>query len=229
MIYPGNFIQVMQDMFHGSASSSTSMVLQLDKHSLYSKNLVVNLDNKELPILCIDAFRGKYTHETVLPLYQKRETLNKRTFNSALKVLFSGDYTDGLVKVVTNKGEIYYGGRGLILDEHFNPVIMFTVRFISEFTYDKIICRINPKVFLEPDKLIHKGIIKYIIPYMGEYTVPLWINRVYLNSRSSQVIIENFNDWFVSPTKPEPSESINDSLNECLVDSIEDVINVIKC
>lgn len=244
MIFSSTFASIMHRMFLDYGIYTPSIEVTLDENAIYNKNLVVDLKNKEIPICIMRFFRElclKYNDDTklVIPLYERLISESKRTFNSVLRSLFSNNDCNGhLRKVTTNKGEVYYGKKGLILDSNFNPIIMFSLKChevewskdTAAYVYDKIICRVSPNVFLEPNKLIHKGIIKYIIPFMQEgiIDIPNYVRFRREGPLSRQVIIEDFSDWFISPVKPNPSENINDSLNDCLVDNLEEIMNIIN-
>lgn len=244
MTYSGTFLQIMNRMFANYGTYNPLTDITLDENVIYNKNLVVDLKNKEIPICIENVYRrtGLASNDNtklVLPLYEHISPETKRTFNSTLRSLFCnvGGHSD-LIKVTTSKGEVYYGKRGLILDKDYNPIIMFSLKYhevkciegTSNYAWNKIICRVSPNVFLEPNKLIHKGIIKYIIPYMqeGSINAPRYPGFVYEDCLSRQVIIEDFSDWFTSPVKPKFSEDINESLNDCLIDSLEDILTIVN-
>ena len=134
---------------------------------------------------------------------------------------------------------MYYGGKGIILDGNFNPLLLCTLlaRIVKEeggdvLTYYRPVCHINPKVFIESDKLVNKGIIKKLIPYYSNYDTcfPRGIRRNTNNDPESEkvkVIIDDFSHLFIEPVKPTPSSCSNESLNQCLVDNVEDILALI--
>ena len=97
--------------------------------------------------------------------------------------------------------------------------------------YYRPVCHVSPKVFLESDKLVNKGIIKKLIPYYTSRNVSFPRNSYRFSSnpedRKVKVIVDNFNKFFVEPIKPTPSAIAEDALNECLIDNIEDIMMLI--
>ena len=142
-------------------------------------------------------------------------------------------------KITTSKGEVCYGGKGIIFDESYTPLLLCTLTARSVHTenngntmvYYRPVCHVSPKVFLESDKLINKGIIKKLIPYYTSRNVSFPRNNYRFSSnpedRKVKVIVDNFNKFFVEPIKPTPSAYSNDALNECLIDNIDDIMMLI--
>ena len=175
----------------------------------------------------------------ILPLYDNALSQERRTFDSIMAQLFVNvEYDKRLQKIITTKGEVYYGGRGIIFDESYTPLLLCTLTARKVYTnnnsnmvYYRPVCYVSPKVFLEPNKLINKGIIKKLIPCYTSREVSFpRINYRFSSkpeSRKVKVIVDNFDKFFVEPIKPTPSATINDTLNECLIDNIEDIMMLI--
>lgn len=96
----------------------------------------------------------------------------------------------------------------------------------KDIEYYRAFCRINPIVFEEPNNLINKGIIKKLIPLYTSINIRFPQNGFTNNadSRKVEVIIDNFDKFFISPIKPTLSNNINETLNKCLNDNIEDIL-----
>lgn len=223
--------------------------LLLDSNNVFRKSLVIEVNNGEIEIPVIarrhfetEILRMRLFKEIggkiILPLYDNAPSQVRRTFDSIMIQLFIHvDYGRRLQKIVTSKGEVYYGGKGIIFDENYTPLLLCTLAARREdnnnaIVYYRPVCHINPKVFLEPDKLINKGIIKKLIPcYTSEEIYPptSGFNGVesILENRKVKVIVDDFNKFFVEPIKPTPSAYSNDALNECLIDNIEDIMMLI--
>lgn len=134
---------------------------------------------------------------------------------------------------------MYYGGKGIIFDERYTPLLLCTLTARSVHTenngdtmvYYRPVCHVSPKVFLESDKLINKGIIKKLIPCYTSRDVNFPRNNYRFSSnpedRKVKVIVDNFNKFFIEPIKPTPSATTNDTLNECLIDNIDDIMMLI--
>ena len=224
--------------------------LSLDSNNVFRKSLVieVNNDEVEIPVIAREHFEelvsDNMTYPTImrikriiLPLYDNTSSQERSTFNSIIAQLFTNvGYGQRLLKITTSKGEVCYGGKGIIFDESYTPLLLCTLTARSVHTegngntmvYYRPVCHVSPKVFLESDKLINKGIIKKLIPYYTSRNVSFPRNSYRFSSnpedRKVKVIVDNFNKFFVEPIKPTPSACSNDALNECLIDNIDDIM-----
>jgi len=230
--------------------SQLGMNLSLDSNNVFRRSLVieVNDDEVEIPVIAREHFEQLVSNNMayptimgikriILPLYDNAPSQERRTFDSIIGQLFSNvGYDKRLQKIITNKGEVYYGGKGIIFDESYTPLLLCTLTARSVHTEDndntmvyyRPVCHISPKVFLEPDKLINKGIIKKLIPYYTSRDINFPRNNHSFSSnpedRKVKVIVDNFDKFFIEPIKPTPSACFNDTLNECLIDNIEDIM-----
>ena len=234
------------------ASDVLDIRLSLDSNEVFKRSLVVEIDDDEveIPVIAREKFELiisdnlsypaiERTKKIILPLYDNKLSQERRTFSSIINQLFTGvSYGDRLQKITTSKDEVYYGGKGIIFDESYTPLLLCTLTARKVHTEDgdtmvyyRPVCYISPKVFSEPDKLINKGIIKKIIPYYTNNDICFPIDyHKFSNSpedKKVKVIVDNFNRFFVEPIKPTPSTCSNDKLNECLIDNIEDIIGLI--
>lgn len=229
------------------------MNLSLDSNNVFRKSLIieVNSDGVEIPVIARSHFEKLVSDninyplimgikKIILPLYDNAPSQESRTFDSIIRQLFTSvGYGDRLQKVTTNKGEVYYGGKGIIFDESYTPLLLCTLTAKSVHTEDngntmvyyRPVCHVSPKVFLESDKLINKGIIKKLIPYYISRDINFPGNHHRFSSnpenRKVKVIVDNFDKFFVEPIKPTPSTCSNDALNECLIDNIDDIMMLI--
>ena len=227
--------------------------LSLDSNNVFRKSLVieVNNDEVEIPVIAREHFERLVSDNMaypaitrikriILPLYDNAPSQERRTFDSIIAQLFSNvGYDKRLQKIITSKGEVYYGGKGIIFDESYTPLLLCTLTARSVHTEDngnamvyyRPVCHISPKVFLESDKLINKGIIKKLIPYYTSRDIHFPRNNYSFSSnpedRKVKVIVDNFNKFFVEPIKPTPSAITNDALNECLIDNMDDIMMLI--
>lgn len=227
--------------------------LSLDSNNVFRRSLVIEVNNDEVEIpviarvhleklvsdnMAYPAIMG--IKRIILPLYDNAPSQEKRTFDGIITQLFSNvRYGERLQKIITNKGEVYYGGKGIIFDESYTPLLLCTLTARSVHTEDngnamvyyRPVCHVSPKVFLESDKLINKGIIKKLIPCYTSRDINFPRNSYSFSSnpedRKVKVIVDNFNKFFVEPIKPTPSAYSNDALNECLIDNIEDIMMLI--
>ena len=227
--------------------------LSLDSNNVFRKSLVieVNNDEVEIPVIAREHFEelvsDNMTYSTImgikriiLPLYDNALNQERSTFNSIIAQLFTNvGCGQRLQKITTSKGEVCYGGKGIIFDESYTPLLLCTLTARSVHTEDngntmvyyRPVCHVSPKVFLESDKLINKGIIKKLIPYYTNRDInPPRSNYNFssnLEDRKVKVIVDNFNKFFIEPIKPTPSACSNDALNECLIDNMDDIMMLI--
>lgn len=227
--------------------------LSLDSNNVFRRSLIieVNDDEVEIPVIAREHFESLVsekinypltvgTKRIILPLYDNAPSQERRTFDSIIMRMFNNVRFDmRLQKITTNKGEVYYGGKGIIFDESYAPLLLCTLTARKVHTeeggnsmvYYRPVCHVSPKVFLESDKLINKGIIKKLIPYYTSRDINFPRNNYSFSSnpedRKVKVIVDNFNKFFVEPIKPTPSACSNDALNECLIDNIDDIMMLI--
>lgn len=246
MEYNWRQIEVYTRMFNTNELSSIGNALNsnisLDRNNVFSKLCVIDLtgDTIEVPVFAKTVVENTIINRSsatkvVLPLYSNSNTYNRRTADSIIRSFFiKGNLTERLQKVVTSKNEVYYGMRGIILDEHFNPLIMATISLDRESKmYKKVTIYIHPEVFLNTNGLIHKSIIKKIIPFYISYNRDLsYINTRAYRIESSvrpQVIIEDATKKFIqSPNKPSPQSCTDDKLNQLMIENIDDILNQIR-
>lgn len=255
MLVSPRFEYSAMNVFHTTRSNSISEnmlvgELSLDRNNVFSRSLVIGVegDEVEVPVIARTQFEYlisnmmfrpavvKTKKEIVLPLYDNALSQERRTFDSILGQFFLGmDYNKRLQKITTSKGEVYHGGRGIILDGNYSPLLLCTlaakkVRTGREdfMVYYRPICRVSPKVFIEPDKLVNKGIIKKLIPFYTsrDISYPSNFNGRFISDpkdRKVKVIVDSFDNFFARPIKP----TSNDALNECLIDNINDILMLI--
>lgn len=232
---------------HDSHAPELLSHVPLDSNNVFRRSLVVEVNNDEveIPVIARTYFEGivldnlKNTRgikRIILPLYDNAPSLERRTFDSIIRQLFRNvEYNRRLQKITTNKGEVYYGGKGIIFDESYAPLLLCTLTAKSVhtgdngniMTYYRPICHISPKVFSESDKLVNKGIIKKLIPYYTNNNMIFPDFSMFSSNPEDtkvKVIVDNFNKFFVEPIKPTPSTCSNDALNECLIDNIDDIM-----
>ena len=237
----------------GFLGSELRRELSLDSNNVFRRSLVVevNDDEVEIPVIAREHFEKLVSdnliypittriQKIILPLYNNAPDQERRTFDSIIKQLFTNvGYSQRLQKITTSKGEVCYGGKGIIFDESYTPLLLCTLTAKSVHTEDnrntmvyyRPVCHISPKVFLESDKLINKGIIKKLIPCYTNRDVDFPRDSYCFSSNPEnkrvKVIVDTFDKFFIKPVKPTLSTYPNDALNECLIDNIEDIMMLI--
>lgn len=248
------FARSVKSVFNSSDCNNPTQLereLSLDSNNVFRRGLIieVNDDEVEIPVIAREHFESLVsekinyplavgTKRIILPLYDNAPSQERRTFDSIIVQMFNNVRFDmRLQKITTSKGEVCYGGKGIIFDESYAPLLLCTLTARKEHTerggnsmvYYRPVCYVSPKVFLESDKLINKGIIKKLIPFYTskEVSFPNYRFGVNPESKKVKVVIDNFDKFFIEPIKPTPSATINDALNECLIDNMDDIMMLI--
>lgn len=225
------------DVFIGDSYGGSS---SLDQNNVFDRLCVVGISDKDIEFPALmrgiveDTLRNKPTAtKIVYPLYSNCNNSIRKTADAIIIDFFTRTNTSTrLMKVVTNSGDVYYGMKGLILDAQFRPLVFATMTLNKETgTYTKITVYIHPEVFLNTSGLIHKAIIKKLIPFYSSYSENLYIpsRRPFgiINSQLvPQVIIADASKKFLqTPVKPSPKSCDDKHLNQLLIDNIDDVLN----
>ena len=224
--------------------------LSLDSNNVFRRSLIIEVnDEVEIPVIAREHFEDLVlekinyplavgTKRIILPLYDNASSQERRTFDSIIMQMFNNvGFNMRLQKITTSKDEVYYGGKGIIFDENYTPLLLCTIAARKVHTeesgdsmvYYRPVCHVSPKVFLESDKLINKGIIKKLIPFYTseEVSFPNYMFGVNPESKKVKVVVDNFDKFFIEPIKPTPSAITNDALNECLIDNMDDIMMLI--
>ena len=248
------FAHGVRSVFNSSDCNNPTQLereLSLDSNNVFRRSLIieVNDDEVEIPVIAREHFEDLVlekinyplavgTKRIILPLYDNAPSQERRTFDSIIVQMFNNVRFDmRLQKITTSKDEVYYGGKGIIFDESYAPLLLCTLTARKVHTeeggnsmvYYRPVCHVSPKVFLESDKLINKGIIKKLIPFYTNNVVIFPIYRFGVNpeSKKVKVVVDNFDKFFIEPIKPTPSATTNDALNECLIDNMDDIMMLI--
>lgn len=171
----------------------------------------------------------------VLPLYVGKDIGIYRTSDSVVRHLITASYEDRLVKARTSSGLTFYGGKGLILNERFNPLLLCTFKChiegisvggtppaFSSVIIDGMVVHVNPMVFLDTTDLINKSIVKKVIPYYLSHSSYALISRNNWRVKSNglAVVIEDMNYMFSDAPKGIVSDaSVSDTLNTFLAEN----------
>lgn len=123
----------------------------------------------------------------------------RRTADSIFKYFFKSRYSYSnyleLREVVTNKGEVYYGAPGLILNNSFEPIVIGLSEYKkegSDIIFDRYVLKVNPEVFTSQG-LLEKAIVKKLIPF---YT------RNDVGGKTVRVEVDDISKYVVRPTPP---------------------------
>ena len=247
------FAHGVRSVFNSSECNNPTQLereLSLDSNNVFRRSLIIEVnDEMEIPVIAREHFEDLVlekinyplavgTKRIILPLYDNASSQERRTFDSIIMQMFNNvGFNMRLQKITTSKDEVYYGGKGIIFDESYTPLLLCTLTARKVHTkesgnsmvYYRPVCHVSPKVFLESDKLINKGIIKKLIPFYTseEVSFPNCMFGVNPESKKVKVVVDNFDKFFIEPIKPTPSAITNDALNECLIDNMDDIMMLI--
>ena len=247
------FAHGVRSVFNSSDRNNPTQLereLSLDSNNVFRRSLIIEVnDEVEIPVIAREHFENLVlekinypltvgTKRIILPLYDNAPSQERRTFDSIIMQMFNNvGFNMRLQKITTSKNEVYYGGKGIIFDESYTPLLLCTLSARKVHTeesgnsmvYYRPVCHVSPKVFLESDKLINKGIIKKLIPFYTseEVNFPNCMFGVNPESKKVKVVVDNFDKFFIEPVKPTPSAITNDALNECLIDNMDDIMMLI--
>ena len=247
------FAHGVRSVFNSSDCNNPTQLereLSLDSNNVFRRSLIIEVNDEiEIPVIAREHFEDLVlekinyplavgTKRIILPLYDNASSQERRTFDSIIMQMFNNvGFNMRLQKITTSKDEVYYGGKGIIFDESYTPLLLCTLAARKVHTeesgnsmvYYRPVCHVSPKVFLESDKLINKGIIKKLIPFYTseEVRFPNCMFGVNPKSKKVKVVVDNFDKFFIEPIKPTPSAITNDALNECLIDNMDDIMMLI--
>ena len=222
----------------------------LDNHNAFNRLFVIDVSSDEIEVpvfarsvvesVVRDKLELPYTHTSkiVIPMYVNTYNQSRRTADSIVNDFFSiVNFNQRLQKVTTNKGEVYYGGKGIILDKDFNILLLCTIvcRRMEHgdgqvMSYYKPVIHVSPQVFLRGEGLVNKSILKKIIPFYVFHNIGSVRTHAYFRSdipegTKPQILIDDVSKFIENPAKPTPQKCSDDVLNQILADNVDDVLN----
>lgn len=234
-----------------TVSDVTNTETTLDNHNVFNRLFVIDVssDEIEVPVFArsVVEFMVKsklefpyinHASKIVIPMYVNTYNQLRRTADSIVNDFFSRvNFNQRLQKVTTNKGEVYYGGKGIILDKDFNILFLCTIvcRRMEHggrqvMSYYKPVIHVSPQVFLRGKGLVNKSILKKIIPFYISHNIDSVSTHAYFRSdipegTKPQILIDDVSKFIENPTKPTPQKCSDDVLNQILADNADDVLN----
>ena len=255
MEYNWRYRSILMGVFNGNTDTVTRSVVNdettLNNHNAFNRLFVIDVssDEIEVPVFAESAVESvirdklefpyvSHVNKIIIPMYVNTYTQLKRTADCIVREFFSGvNFDKRLQKVITNKGEVYYGNKGIILDKDFNILLLCTLacrraeyRGRQVMSYYKPIIHVSPQVFLMGEGLIEKSILKRIIPfYVSQNIGPVCTNPDFVNDTPEgtkpQILIDDVSKLIENPVKPTPQKCSDDVLNQILADNADDVLN----
>lgn len=222
----------------------------LDSHNVFNKLFVVDTSSDEMEIpafarWAIERIVGEKllpanpipVDKIVIPLYNNGINRTRKTADIIVRDFFSGtNFSQRLSRCTTSKGEVYYGGRGIILDANFNILLLCTLlcrRKKSQdgevMSYYKTVVHVSPQIFLDNNGLIPKSILKKVIPFYLSYP----IGNISCGGRfkceipantKPQVLIDDVNGFIESPAVPTPQKCSDAILNQLIMDNEDEIM-----
>lgn len=144
----------------------------------------------------------------------------RKTFGTMIRDLSVYRGIGELGKTKDKDGNIYYGCKGLILDNNLNPLVLTTITYKGEGKelVKTFTVRISPRVFLI-NKTIEKGIQKYLIEFCSSNQFIGYLRE----QVQPNIIINNDIDKFIQhPTVPN-SINTNNDIQEFLINNKESI------
>lgn len=237
--------------------SFTGPGLILENDNIFKLFLNVDITGNEVdvPLMCRSIVEAKIknnfhieseedkTKRVSLTLLESSSSQVRRSANTIFKTFATLPLRDRILKIVTPKGEVYYGNRGFILDKDYNLLILYVLHAVKNadntWTYKTGRIYVNPRVFTS-NGLVEKNIIKTIIPAFIEqgikidtYTIGDIISQeIYLRIEGTysytlpipEIMIADVTDKFITiPKKLSPATFNSDAMNDFLLEHLEEV------
>lgn len=233
--------------------------LNFSNNNIFNVFLRTDISGNEVdvPLNCRGAVEGAIYENYVVSgtvkefsvaLYENNYPQSKRTANAIVKAFQQFDGRNRMLKITTNKGEVYYGGNGYILDKDYNLLILYTLHGVME---DRILhyktgrIYVNPKVFVS-NGIVEKGIIKTVIPAFVQEGIRIDTSNIGVTAQEINVSIRNSNGFvvqvtsplpeiivadvtnrfIVKPKKPTPSTFNNEAMNDYLLEHLDEVVKM---
>lgn len=144
----------------------------------------------------------------------------RKTFGTMIKDLSVYRGVGELNATKDKDGNVYYGCKGLILDNNFNPLVLTTITFKGEGEelVKTFTVRISPRVFLI-NKTMEKGIQKYLMEFCSSTQFISYLRE----QVQPNIIINNDIDKFIRHSIVPNSIDTNKDIQEFLINNKESI------
>ena len=176
----------------------------------------------------LDTQRSVLLRKFVFPL--NIDPIPKRCSSAEPILKFFGNlvsYRGRLGKVITSKGEVYYGRPGAIFDKDFNPLLFITTEIVLEGSritaVTENVVHIHPKVFTDDVSVLNRNILKKGIPYIlqtGQFRPEYEISAA-----PTRVVIDDSSKFILKPAPP--GDNLNTEISSLLRANTNEVLNQI--
>ena len=146
--------------------------------------------------------------------------ITRKTFGTMIKDLSIYRRVGELGATKDKDGNIYYGCKGLIIDNNLNTLVLTTITYKGEGEelVKTFTVRISPRVFLI-NKAMEKGIQKYLIEFCSSNQFISYL-REYVQPN---IIINNDIDKFIQRPSIPNSINTNTDIQEFLINNKESI------
>lgn len=184
---------------------------------------------------------GDNTPIKVFPLYVGYEFNSYSTGDAIIKKLMTTSFQARVAKIKTGKGEVYYGGKGMLFDKNFDPLILCTYKAHFDDTsgvadrkvmFDEKIIHVSPDVFIDQKSTVNKAILSKFIPFFLSIELSSRYSWVYPRITDAsfgskpRIVVDYMHGIFSKTAPPIPSdESESTRINKFLLEN-EHLISV---
>lgn len=246
MNFSDNFIRLMSDNLKSKQTFRVNnSTVDLNSQTLISKIIEIPLTESiiEVPWFAKDYITllinnlNDDTTSAIIPLQTVERTYGARpaSADTIIKYFIRNTNFGEVTKVITTKEEIYYGTNGLIFDKNFNFIFAGTVNIEkcepNKYRYSALNLHINPKVFIEQDNVIHKSLIKKVIPY---FLSDICLSRSFFNRYSNYTetlpvnIKVGMPNFIKNINKPNCAEGLDKEINDLLLNSTSELSSILQ-
>lgn len=219
----------------------------LEEHNILNGYICTDINHTgsfEVPIAVLPYLEAILTQPKIkwkqiaMPLYYE-DTVIRNTSDAIIKYFFRETPVGSkrLSKVTTKKGEVYYGGGGMIFDQHMKPLVLYTATVTGMTSIDVIHrlkveaaisafnVRVSPQVFLK-DNMLKKSIISKAIPSLVSSKFVGMREVVSGKPTTPKIIIEDLSKWIKRPAKVGSLQTFKEDMQRFLSreDTMQDII-----
>lgn len=221
----------------------------LEKHDILNGYICTDVNHTgsfEVPMAMLPYFETILAQPKIkwkqiaMPLYYG-STAIKNTSDAIIRWFFrETPVGNKRLSKVLSKGEIYYGGNGMIFDQHMKPLVLYTATVTSmtpvtvlhrptkmKTTISALNVRVSPQVLLK-DNMLKKSIISKAIPSLVSGSFQIIRGVVLDKPITPKVIIEDLSEWIKRPVKVDNPQTFKEDMQKFL--SREDIIqDITEC
>lgn len=237
-----NFVSSMRRISSPTNVSRISGCLQDPMNCPMEIHFKITRDGAEVPLMNFDevqdlllstapTLREDEYVEVIVPLCLEDGTRQCSGGDTIIK--YFANRWGRMNKVVTPKGEEYYGGNGFVLDKDFKPLFYVTKKLeitsrnpaggVISFTSETY-AHFSPQVFINDTGVLNKTLAKKGVVFFLTENLAFWGEE----EVKAKVVIDDGSSLFKNPIKPSPRDNINAEARHILRKNIADVLKQIR-